>query len=32
MNEKGREVEINGKPYQMVYTSAAMLSIIEKIR
>jgi len=30
MNEKGREVEINGKPYQMVYTSAAMLSIIEK--
>lgn len=30
MNEKGRDVELNGKPYRMVYTSAAMLSIIER--
>jgi hypothetical protein len=30
MNEKGREVEINGKKYNLVYTSAAMLGIIEK--
>lgn len=30
MNEKGREVEINGKQYNLVYTSAAMLAIIER--
>ena len=30
MNEKGREVEINGKKYNLVYTSAAMLAILDK--
>lgn len=30
MNEKGRNVEINGKPYKLVYTSAAMLEIMER--
>lgn len=30
MNEKGRAVEINGKQFNLVYTSAAMLSIIER--
>lgn len=30
MNEKGRKVEINGKQYNLVYTSAAMLAVIDK--
>jgi hypothetical protein len=30
MNEKGRSVEINGKPYRMVYTSAAMLEVMDR--
>ena len=30
MNEKGRAVEIDGKQFTLVYTSAAMLTIIEK--
>lgn len=30
MNEKGRIVEINGKKYNMVYTSAAMLEVMDR--
>ncbi len=30
MNEKGREIELNGKKYRMVYTTAAMLMVAEK--
>lgn len=30
MNEKGRKIEINGKQYNMVYTSGAMLAIMDK--
>lgn len=30
MNAKGRPIELNGKTYNMVYTSAAMLEVYDK--